>query len=71
MSDIQSQARRDAEFDRLLATTRFDGGETANFYLGSAMAKAYEMGKRHGFDEGRSSLLREIERERHIAMEGH
>lgn len=52
MSDIRAQIRRDAEFDRLLAETRFEGGETADFYLGSAMAKAYEMGKRHEAERG-------------------
>jgi hypothetical protein len=45
MSDIQAQARRDAEFDRLLA--QCDIG-----YPDGPMREAYEMGKRHGREEG-------------------
>lgn len=44
MSDIQAQARRDAEFDRLLA--KCDGvAEVA------PVQEAYEMGKRHGIEQ--------------------
>ena len=47
----REQARRDAEFDRLL---REWAGVRAGFecYKEEAVRKAYEMGKRHGREEG-------------------
>ena len=40
MSDIRAQARRDAEFDRMLA-------ECGGIYSENQMRAAYEMGDRH------------------------
>jgi hypothetical protein len=43
MSDIQAQAKRDAEFDRLLC---YESDKVV--YDATDMTDAYEMGKRHG-----------------------
>ena len=48
MSDIQAQAKRDAEFDRLLAELM---NEKYVDYTAWDMRQAYEMGKRHGREE--------------------
>ena len=47
MSDIQAQAKRDAEFDRLLC---YESDKVV--YDAADMTDAYEMGKRHGRVEG-------------------
>ena len=50
MSDIQAQARRDAEFDRLLAELYHDVPFVGRLYTEDALRDAYEMGKRHGVE---------------------
>lgn len=51
MSDIRSQSRRDAEFDRLLTNLRICGG--CGNDNESDLRDAYEMGKRHGMEEAK------------------
>lgn len=48
MSDIKAQSRRDAEFDAFLAESKDPDFE----YDVDDMHRAYEMGKRHGAEEG-------------------
>lgn len=51
MSDIREQAKRDAEFDRLLdAHEQVNPSKSA--YTDDAMRAAYELGKRHGREDG-------------------